>query len=151
ARKSDIPILVAFFASTMARKTGKPIQGFTTRSMDRMVNYAWPGNVRGLQNVVERAAILATGPLLDLEGVNLVDQRSTPTPTTPIDAANHSTSNHSTANVRRAHRLQDVERQHILDVLKNTHGVVEGAKGAATILGMHPNTLRSRMKKLGIS
>ena len=143
ARKADIPVLVAFFASTMARKTGKPIQGFTARSMDRMVNYAWPGNVRELQNVVERAAILARGPLLDLEGVNLVEQPSTPT---PIDAVNQSTSN-----ARRAHRLQDVERQHILDVLKNTHGVVEGAKGAATILGMHPNTLRSRMKKLGIS
>ncbi len=144
-RKPDIPVLVAFFAAAMARKIGRPIHGFSARSVARMVNYAWPGNVRELQNVVERAAILAKGPVLDLEGMMLDDQPSgrfgyepAAASTAPLDGSG-------------AERLRDVERQHILSVLKNTGGVVEGTKGAATILGLHPNTLRSRMKKLGIS
>src|SRR5262245_53743168 len=144
-RKPDIPLLVAFFAAAMARKIGRPIQGFSARSVERMVNYAWPGNVRELQNVVERAAILATGPVLDLEGMMLHEP---PANRTADELA-------ATASARpdrsRTERLRDVERLHILSVLKSTGGVVEGAKGAAMILGMHPNTLRSRMKKLGIS
>lgn len=144
-RRPDIPLLVAFFASAMARKIGKPINGFSTRSMQQMVNYGWPGNVRELQNIVERAAILARGPILDLEGLSL-DERNSPgshdEPVSPDSSA---------IALPVAARLQDVERLHILGVLKNTGGVVEGTKGAATILGLHPNTLRSRMKKLGIS
>jgi formate hydrogenlyase transcriptional activator len=144
-RRPDIPLLVAFFASAMARKIGKPINGFSTRSMQQMVNYDWPGNVRELQNIVERAAILARGPILDLEGLSL-DERNSPgshdEPVSPDSLA---------IALPVAARLQDVERLHILGVLKNTGGVVEGTKGAATILGLHPNTLRSRMKKLGIS
>jgi len=144
-RRPDIPLLVAFFASAMARKIGKPINGFSTRSMQQMVNYGWPGNVRELQNIVERAAILARGPILDLEGLSL-DERNPPgshdEPVSPDSSA---------IALPVAARLQDVERLHILGVLKNTGGVVEGTKGAATILGLHPNTLRSRMKKLGIS
>jgi formate hydrogenlyase transcriptional activator len=144
-RQPDIPLLVAFFASAMARKIGKPIHGFSTRSMERMVNYSWPGNVRELQNIVERAAILARGPILDLEGMSLDEQKSPGSNDEPVSAEA------SARGIPVAERLQDVERLHILSVLKNTGGVVEGAKGAATILGLHPNTLRSRMKKLGIS
>jgi formate hydrogenlyase transcriptional activator len=144
-RRPDIPLLVAFFASAMARKIGKPIHGFSTRSMERMVNYAWPGNVRELQNIVERAAILARGPILDLEGMSLDEQKSQGSnDDEPVLAS-------SATGIPIAERLQDVERLHILSVLKNTGGVVEGTKGAAMILGLHPNTLRSRMKKLGIS
>src|SRR5262249_38942352 len=125
--------------------TGKPIQGFNARSMERMINYAWPGNVRELQNIVERSAILAKGSILELEGTVL----EVPTPG-PSGSERSVVESHD-APRSRAGRLQDVERLHILDVLKNTGGVVEGEKGAARILGMHPNTLRSRMKKLGIS
>ena len=67
-RKADIESLVGFFATRMAQKTGKRIQGFSARSIARMTNYSWPGNIRELQNVVERAAILAKGPVLELEG-----------------------------------------------------------------------------------
>jgi formate hydrogenlyase transcriptional activator len=144
-RQPDIPLLVAFFASAMARKIGKPINGFSVRSMERMVNYAWPGNVRELQNIVERAAILARGPILDLEGMSLDEEKSPRSHDEPVSAATSATG------IPIAERLQDVERLHILGVLKNTGGVVEGTKGAAMILGLHPNTLRSRMKKLGIS
>jgi predicted ATPase/transcriptional regulator with GAF, ATPase, and Fis domain len=128
-RRSDIPLLASFFVSRAAKKVGKLIEGLSRRSMDRLVSYAWPGNVRELQNVIERAAILATGPLLELEG--------------DLRAASPPASNSSAT-------LEDVEREHILTVLKDTGGVVEGPQGAAGILGLHPNTLRSRMKKLGI-
>jgi formate hydrogenlyase transcriptional activator len=140
-RTSDIRLLVGFFSTALARRIGKPIQGFSGRSMERLTRYSWPGNVRELQNVVERAAILAQGPVLELEGTVLdevvgasgVAAEST-RPPTAIDGES----------------LDDVQRLHIITVLKSTSGVVEGARGAATILGMHPNTLRSRMKKLGI-
>jgi transcriptional regulator with GAF, ATPase, and Fis domain len=144
-RKSDIPLLVAFFVAAMARKIGRPIHGFSGRSVERMVNYAWPGNVRELQNVVERAAILAHGPVLDLEGMSLDEQQAGSSADEPATTVSAQTDRSG------PERLRDVEREHILSVLRSTGGIVEGAKGAARILGMHPNTLRSRMKKLGIS
>lgn len=140
-RKADIGLLVAFFAAGLERRLGRRIHGFTARSMTRLTTYSWPGNVRELQNIVERAAILADGPVLDLQGTILGDDASAPAPAVMVAS--------STA-VRDQASLRDVERQHILSVLKTTGGVVEGIHGAATVLGMHPNTLRSRMKKLGI-
>jgi predicted ATPase/transcriptional regulator with GAF, ATPase, and Fis domain len=133
-RRSDIPLLAGLFASGLARKLGKPIQGFSVRSMERLTTYAWPGNVRELQNVVERAAILADGPVIDVERAFMDGQTD---PTRPIRTAGDT--------------LDDVQRAHIVAVLQSTAGVVEGAKGAAAVLGLHPNTLRSRMKKLGIA
>src|SRR5262245_42161566 len=142
-RKPDIPLLVAFFAAAMARKIGRPIQGFSARSVERLMRYSWPGNIRELQNVVERAAILAQGPVLELEETLLGDAPASPAgPPAREDVAVAEPPSAS---------LEHVERLHILSVLKSTGGVVEGARGAATILGLHPNTLRSRMKKLGIA
>jgi transcriptional regulator with GAF, ATPase, and Fis domain len=91
---------------------------------------------------VERAAILAQGPTLELEGTLLGSE-------TPADAASPPVPDGLP--VPAGTTLDDVQRQHILGVLKTTDGVVEGAGGAATILGVNPNTLRSRMKKLGIA
>jgi len=141
-RPSDIGLLVGFFSSALARRIGKPIQGFSARSMERLTRYSWPGNVRELQNVVEHAAILAQGPVLDLEGTILDDL---------VVASEASPGAERSTTVLSAESLEDVQRLHILSVLKSTGGVVEGARGAATILGMHPNTLRSRLKKLGIA
>jgi formate hydrogenlyase transcriptional activator len=141
-RRSDISLLVGFFTGSLARKLGKPVKGFTARSMERLLQYSWPGNVRELQNVVERAAILSPGPVLDVEESLLAFHSRSPAghaPETPI-----------VSTVPRE-RLQEVERSHIISVLRNTGGVVAGGNGAAAILGLHPNTLRSRMKKLGIS
>ena len=135
-RKSDIPLLVSLFVSTLARKIGTPLHGFSTRGMDRLMAYGWPGNVRELQNVVERAAILASGPVLEPE---------------PSFMAATSPSHDHGVVVGAGDTLDNIQRAHIVAVLKTTGGVVEGASGAATILGMHPNTLRSRMKKLGIA
>ena len=143
-RRSDISLLVGFFTANLARRLGKPVKGFNARSMERLVQYSWPGNVRELQNVVERAAILSPGPVLDLEGSLLATDSRPPvghSPESPIASAGFGAKE----------RLHEVERSHIVSVLRTTGGVVGGGNGAAAILGLHPNTLRSRMKKLGIS
>jgi transcriptional regulator with GAF, ATPase, and Fis domain len=134
-RRDDIPLLVAFFLSNLSKRLGKPLYGVTTSSLERMTDYSWPGNVRELQNVVERAAILAQGPLVDVPPELL--------PHTPAPVAAIGTG--------RAQTLEDVERNHILRVVRQTNWTIEGQHGAAVILGLHPNTLRSRMKKLGIA
>ena len=140
-RKSDIGLLVGFLMTGLARKLGKPVRGFSARSMQQIVGYDWPGNVRELQNVVERAAILAQGPTLELEGTLLGGE-------VPVEVSSPVKQDAPAVPARET--LENVERLHILSVLKTTGGVVEGARGAATILGLHPNTLRSRMKRLGI-
>jgi predicted ATPase/transcriptional regulator with GAF, ATPase, and Fis domain len=141
-RKSDIGLLVGFLTTGLTRKLGKPIRGFSAQSMRHIMSYSWPGNVRELQNVVERAAILAQGPTLELEGI-FPGGESAADPASPA--------RQDGLPVPRGETLNDVQRLHILTVLKTTGGVVEGAAGAAAILGINPNTLRSRMKKLGIA
>jgi formate hydrogenlyase transcriptional activator len=132
-RCADIPLLVTFFLGTLSKRWGKRFDGFSRASMERLTSYAWPGNVRELQNVIERAAILARGPILEIE-------QDMPAPAVPTpDAA---------ADSRQT--LEEIERSHIRAALKSTGGVVEGPRGAANILGLHPNTLRSRIKRLGL-
>ena len=99
--------------------------------MARVMRYAWPGNVREVQNVIERAAILARGPIVEID--EALEQRLPPGDH-PLPATS----------------LQDVERAHILRVLTETNGIIEGPRGAARILDLHPNTLRFRLQKLGI-
>jgi len=130
-RKEDIPLLVQCFLDRSAKKLGKPLQRLSDESMARALRYAWPGNVRELQNVIERAAILAQGPVVEIE--EALEQRL-PAADPPPPAST----------------LQEVERAHIMRVLAETHGIIEGPRGAARILGLHPNTLRSRLQKLGI-
>jgi transcriptional regulator with GAF, ATPase, and Fis domain len=128
-RRADLPLLVAFFVARLAKTLGKPLEGVSRRSMERLLAYAWPGNVRELQNVIERAAILAPGPLIE------IDPLSSAGP--PDGEAGPRT-------------IEVVEREHIARALRSTRGVIEGPRGAASILGLHPNTLRSRMKRLGV-
>ena len=97
-----------------------------------MTKYSWPGNVRELQNVIERAAILSRGPVLEIEK-GLLPSASAAGP-----------------EAQGQHTLEELERSHIQAALESTGGVVEGPRGAAGILGLHPNTLRSRIKKLRI-
>ena len=132
-RRGDIPQLAGLFVSGLSRKLGKPLHGFSNRSMERLIAYSWPGNVRELQNVVERAAIVAKDGILELDRTfGAAHPMETPRGA-PGDT------------------LDSVQRAHIVSVLTLTGGVVEGTRGAASILGLHPNTLRSRMKKLGIT
>jgi formate hydrogenlyase transcriptional activator len=130
ARASDIPLLVNRFVSKFSTKMGKKIDGVSQSTMDRLMKYAWPGNIRELENVIERATILANGPLLQIDDVLLQGSSASPLPV--------------------ADSLEEVERAHILRILQDTNWVIEGKQGAATRLGLHPNTLRSRMQKLGI-
>ncbi|MBH0187661.1 MAG: sigma-54-dependent Fis family transcriptional regulator, partial [Nitrospira sp.] len=130
ARASDIPLLVDRFVAKFSHKLGKKIDGVSHSTMDRLMKYAWPGNIRELENVIERATILTNGPLLQIDNV-LLQGNAAPIPQT-------------------SDSLEAVERTHILHVFQDTHWVIEGNQGAATRLGLHPNTLRSRMQKLGI-
>jgi len=146
-RRTDIPQLAMFFLSRYARNLGKRMEGISAAAMERFGSYSWPGNVRELQNVIERAVILSPGPWLELD----TDLISVSTAETLRDTTR------KVADVVQATEpapalktLDEVERDHISAVLLQTRGVIEGANGAAKTLGMHPNTLRHRMQKLGI-
>jgi len=132
-RVEDIPLLVHYFVARYAAKVGRAITRVPAEAMRRLETYPWPGNVRELENVIERAVILSRGPDLEVppEAVPAVAVATAPAERDP-------------------EALQEVERQHIVTVLKKTGWRVDGPKGAARLLNMHPSTLRSRMQKLGI-
>ena len=104
--------------------------------MSRLLAYSWPGNVRELENVLERAVILSADPTLEI-GADVLPTNIESPASTPEVSDQLAT-------------LEATEKQHILTALQQTDWVVEGRRGAAKILGLHPNTLRSRLKKLGI-
>jgi formate hydrogenlyase transcriptional activator len=135
-RKEDIPPLALFLVNKLAARIGKRIDGIDKETMRRLIAYPWPGNVRELENVIERAVILAAGPALEI-GADVL-----PVGVEPPACEVHIPEQAAT--------LEATEREHILNVLGRTGWVVEGSRGAAKILGPHPNTLRSRIKKLGI-
>ncbi|PYM93251.1 MAG: hypothetical protein DME08_19670 [Candidatus Rokuibacteriota bacterium] len=139
-RRSDIPQLVMFFLARFAKKFGKRIENVRDDTMQRLVQYSWPGNVRELQNIVERAVVLTRGPVLELDGSVLPLASVAPTAELPAtDGAR-----------ARSATLEEVERGHIVATLEQMGWVIDGPRGAAHILALHPNTLRSRMEKLGI-
>src|SRR2546425_68627 len=146
-RRTDVPQLAAFFASRFARKFGKRVEAVSKETMDRLMAYPWPGNIRELQNVIERAVVLSGGPSLAL-GSDLLPAGA------PLDAdgarARPESATPSPVSLGLVAALEAVERSHILAALERAGWVIEGARGAAKILKLHPNTLRSRMEKLRI-
>jgi formate hydrogenlyase transcriptional activator len=142
-RAADIPQLVMFFVQRHAKRIGRTVEGVSRESMERLMAYPWPGNVRELENVVERALVLSRGGVLDIGPDQLPSVPGAPAPARVAPPASSFGPTSAT--------LEEVERSHILATLLKTGGVVEGPNGAARLLNMHPNTLRSRMKKLGIS
>ena len=133
-RPTDIPLLARFFLDKFARKMGKSIRDLSPKAGERLLRYAWPGNIRELQNVIERATILARGPLLDIDDaleLRLEDQETKSAPD-------------------RLTSFEDMERSYLLKVLERTRWAIEGEQGAAAILDLNPSTLRSRMQKLNI-
>jgi len=138
-RPSDISLLVKHFLGQFQRKLAKPLKGVTPDSMARLEGYAWPGNIRELQNVLERACVLSPGPVVE------------------IDEALHSVNEGRATSAGPAVRhdaivtLEEGERLHIRQALTATGGLLYGPEGAAALLGINPSTLRSRMKKLGIT
>ncbi len=130
-RQDDIPLLVRHFVQQFARRMNKAVDTVPTETMNALVRYHWPGNIRELQNLVERAVILSTGPILK---VPLNDLQAPPAP----------------AAARRIPTLQEAERRHILEALDASNWVISGPNGAAASLGLKRSTLQSRMDKLGI-
>ncbi len=131
-RKEDIPLLVKHFINKYEGKMGKQINSVPAKVIDALMLYNWPGNIRELENLVERALILCPGNTLEYGDW--------------IPAAKLTTNNGKAA----LHKLDDVEREHIIAVLEKTNWKVSGEKGAAKILGLNPTTLEARMKKMGI-
>jgi formate hydrogenlyase transcriptional activator len=147
-RRSDIHLLVKFFLGRFSKRFGKKVDVVPQPTMDRLVGYAWPGNIRELENVIERAFVISQGPVLELdyELESLPARRVCQETTGAFDAAVQRADNPPS----RLPTLEEVERNHILAAIKLTSGVIEGPKGAARILNLHPNTLRHRMEKFGI-
>ena len=148
-RAEDIPLLVQFFAQKYASKIGRQLTGIEGKTVERLLRYDWPGNIRELENIVERALILSSTPLLCIgEDVLPVTThaavRVSPTRTVAPEQARD-------ADPGGAVDLDTIQREHILTTLRQADWVVEGRLGAAVKLGMKPATLRHRMKKLGIS
>jgi formate hydrogenlyase transcriptional activator len=131
ARSEDIPDLVQHFVEIFGRRMGKQIERVPTETMSALTSYGWPGNIRELQNFIERSVILSDGTVLR----------------PPLAELKHS----GYAETQGAITLKDAERDHILKILSQTRWVVAGPSGAAARLGMKRSTLYFRMQKLGIS
>jgi formate hydrogenlyase transcriptional activator len=137
-RPSDIPLLVKHFLAQFQRKLAKSLKGVTPDSMGRLERYAWPGNIRELQNVIERACVLSPGPVVEIVDDLRPVGGDGPAPAGP-------------AARREVMTLEENERLHIRQALAACGGRLYGSDGAAALLGINPSTLRSRMKKLGIT
>jgi len=131
-RRDDIPALLRHFAAKTARKLGRPVNGIAPAFMDSARAYDWPGNIRELENVIERAMVMSRGEVLD--GSVLPAAAAPGSPAAP--AADGT--------------LEEMERAHIRRVLEGARWIIEGERGAARILGLNPSTLRGRLRKLGI-
>jgi formate hydrogenlyase transcriptional activator len=146
-RRSDIPGLVALFVSRFAKRFGKKVEAVSKETMATLTSYPWPGNIRELQNVIERAVVLSAGPTLRLDKDLVPVVASEAGLEAEILAPEASPAALARSGLP---TLEEVERSHILAALEQTGGVVDGPKGAGKILNLHPNTLRHRMSKLGI-
>jgi formate hydrogenlyase transcriptional activator len=154
-RRSDIPQLISFFLQRFATKFGRKIEATQKETMDLLMDYPWPGNIRELQNIIERAVVLTEGPILYVDPAFLprtyaARDLSEAPPVVPIRADPYVTENHSPSADASFPSLEQMERNHILAALNRSGGVIDGPNGAARILNLHANTLRSRMGKLGI-
>jgi formate hydrogenlyase transcriptional activator len=143
-RREDVRLLAMFFLSHFAGKFGKRVAAVADETMERLQAYAWPGNIRELQNVIERVVILSDGATLE------IDRTMLPAPAAAALGASSTVALGVVPVSRSLPSLEEVERSHILAALAHTAWVIEGPKGAAAILKVHPNTLRSRLEKLGI-
>jgi formate hydrogenlyase transcriptional activator len=142
-RQGDIPLLVRHFTQQFSRRMNRAIETIPSATMDALSRYHWPGNIRELQNVIERAVIISTGPVLSVDVADLKFSEAgrvvekTTSPKSPINGALHDV-------------LEQSEREQILKALEQCNWVVAGQRGAAAHLGMKRSTLQQRIRKLGI-
>jgi formate hydrogenlyase transcriptional activator len=134
-RPEDILLLVNFFAQKFALQMKKPIKTIPTETMTQLTAYSWPGNIRELQNLIERAVILSRGSVLEV----------------PLAELKQSANDHLVNQLQGPIKLEAVEREHIMRVLRETGWVIAGPTGAAARLGLNRTTLNHRMRKLGIN
>lgn len=128
-RKDDIPVMVQSFVERYSRKLGKKFTSIPNETMKALQDYPWPGNIRELESIIERAVILCPGPVLELaDKLEFLSSQISPVVKT----------------------LEETEKNQILKILSETNWRIEGRDGTAAILGIHPSTLRVRMRKLGI-
>jgi formate hydrogenlyase transcriptional activator len=142
-RREDIPTLVSYFVSKFARHMNKRIESITSETMSALCNYRWPGNIRELQNVLERAVILSSGPVLRVALSDLSTNGGL------ISKQSHPDTPENQGNLRRL--LEETERRRILEALDETRWVIAGPRGAAVQLGVKRSTLQARILKLGIA
>ncbi|HTC33265.1 MAG TPA: sigma 54-interacting transcriptional regulator [Bryobacteraceae bacterium] len=149
-RPEDIPLLVRHFVQQFSWRLGKVIDAIPAEVMTALTRYPWPGNIRELQNVIERAVILTNGPVLSvhIDDLHVPSPPAAPLSTPNGHAASTPISDASRQDLRSA--LEDSERQQIVAALEKSEWVVAGPEGAAARLGLKRSTLQSRMRKLGI-
>jgi PAS domain S-box-containing protein len=144
-RLGDIPVLTHFFVQKHASRLARRIEAVDAESLRGLAQYSWPGNIRELENVIERALILSSAPILriDLDFLGIEENNSIP----PVEGAALASAALSPSP---GSDLDSIQREYILSVLREVHWVIEGRDGAAVRLGLKPGTLRHRMKRLGI-
>jgi formate hydrogenlyase transcriptional activator len=131
-RVEDIPALAKYFAEKSARRLGRPVPSISDAQMNALKGWDWPGNIRELQNVIERAVIVSTGSNLEVPLQDLQSKRRKAAP------------------VSKPATFHDTEREAILGALRESGGVIAGPSGAAARLGLRRTTLQSKMRRLGI-
>jgi transcriptional regulator with GAF, ATPase, and Fis domain len=144
-RLGDIPVLTHFFVQKHASRLARRIEAVDAESLRCLAQYSWPGNIRELENIIERALILSSAPILriDPDFLGIEENNSIP----PVEEAALASAPLSPSP---GSDLDSIQREHILGVLREVHWVIEGRDGAAVRLGLKPGTLRHRMKRLGI-
>jgi DNA-binding NtrC family response regulator len=144
-RMEDIPLLARYFVDLIASRMGRPNEGLSQRSLERLLNHHWPGNIRELQNVIERAIILARDGRIEIPELGESNPRRGPSPSSPPPEPDR-----AGVHAHPSQGLAEVSKAHILRVLNETNWVIAGPRGAAARLEMKRTTLNFRMKKLGI-
>lgn len=150
-RREDVPHLVRYFVQKFSRRLNKTVAYIPSDAMDALSNYSWPGNIRELENFIERAVLLSPGkelrvPLAELQSTAFANHGEN----SPAGADSSSSFAAQTASASSISTLEEAERQHILRALRQTGWRIAGPKGAAALLGMKRTTLQARMRKLAI-
>lgn len=153
-REGDVPLLVHFLVTRFAARVGVRIESVGKATLERLNRYSWPGNIRELENVLERAVILSNGSTLEIDPeVFASTPADRPPNANPPRSPGFENEGLAATSVQQPTPLESLEantRNHILAALEQSGWIIDGPHGAAKILALHPNTLRSRMKKLGI-